>query len=275
MKKEKIKSLFHNVVSNIIATFIIYIIIGVGAACAVIWASIKSIILKSDGYMIPFTYWIIFTIGLIIAIVCIVLCILDFVKRMKGTNLPKIQSDVRYESAKSELFFKNREEISCSREVKIEVVCEKLESIKKQFTWTGTRYKETVIEKSQGNYSLVDNHRQQSPHGYEVKFDSTKKRGAKLWYKTTTYVEDYNHDMQPFFSHTVKSQTDLLELRVTAPKGLLHNVMYVVCADSMGEIYISDPVQIEGQDVGNLQTYFCRIEKTNLLYNYRLYWEFS
>lgn len=272
--KKKAKSFIEGIVSNLVTNVIVEMVVGIGAPCALIWTSFKSFVLKAEGKTVPLMYWVILGCSFLIAILCIVMVMFYVLKKRNRPNFPKIMSDVRYETAKSELFFKNREEITCSREVKFEVVCEKMDSIKKQFTWTGTEYKGTTLEKAQGNYTINDYQRKKPPHGYEVKFDSVKARGEKIWYKTRTEVEDTNHEMKPFLSHTVKSPTDKLEIRVTAPVGLIKNVKFSVFADTLAEISISTPKQVEAKNIGNLETYSYEINKPYLLYNYRLDWEF-
>lgn len=269
-----VKKFISDVAANTVATMVISIITGLGGPIAIIWASLKEIIITAGGRSVPVCYWIIFSLGVSVAIVGIVLNIAYWIRRVNHPVFPKIQSDVRYTSAVSELFFRNRESIECTRDVKFEVVCDKMESIKKQFNWTGTEYKKTEIEKAKGIYTLIDSQRKYPPHGYEIKFDGPKMRGSEIWFKTRSEVEDTNHDMKPFFSHTVKSPTDVLELRVTAPKGMLKNVTYTVFADSMAEIPISKPITISAKDIGNLETFSYHIEKPNLLYNYRLDWNF-
>lgn len=272
--KQKIKSFIKDIVSNLVTNIVCTGILGIGAPCAIIWAALKGLVLKSKGHTIPLMYWIILGGSLIIAVICIVMVIGYIIKKRNRPNFPKLISDVRYELAKSELFFKNREEIICSREVRFEIVCERMDSIRKQFTWTGSDYKGTTLEKAKGNYVINDYQRKKPPHGYEVKFDSMKKRGEIVWFKTKTEVGDTNHEMRPFLSHTVKSPTEKLEIRVTVPVGLIKNVKCSIFADNLAEIPISTPKSIEAKNIGNLETYSYEINKPYLLYNYRLDWEF-
>lgn len=272
---KKFKGLAENVFANIIATIILGAITGLGATGLLIWSSIKGIILNLEGEDISTKYWIMYICGIVLSMACVVLLIINLIKMCKMPRFPKIQSDVRYESAISQLYFKNREEIFCTREVDFELICEKKESITKQFNWTGTEYKCTLLESSDQDYELEDYGRKQSPHGYKIKFNKTKHRGDKVKYKTTTEVSDSNHEMQPFFSHQIKSPTDHLEIRVTAPKKMLKNVTYTIYADDMGEVSISEPVSLRGKTIGNLETFSCKIEKPNLLYNYRIEWDFG
>ncbi len=272
--KDKIKNFIENVISNIVTEIILGILLGFGTPLLVVWSSLKSLLLYLEERSIPLQYWIIFCGGIFVSILCIICTIIRLVKKRNRPNFPKLVSDVRYETAKTELFFKNREEIICTREVRFEVVCEQLPSIKKQFTWTGSEYKGTTLEKMKGNYTIVDYQRKKPPHGYEVKFDSTKTRGDKIWFKTKTEVEDKSHDMKPFLSHTIKSPTDILEIRVTAPVGLIKNVKFSLFADNLGEIPLSTPKLVEAKNIGNLETYGYEINRPYLLYTYRLDWEF-
>lgn len=271
----KIKSLIGNIVSNIIASIILTSLIGFGAPCAVIWTSLKNFSIQTEGKRVPLVNWILLGISLFVALICIIFCIIYIVKRRNRPNFPKIIPEIRYESAKSEMYFKSRESISCTREVEFQIVCEKMDLIKKQFTWTGSDCKGTILEKANGQYTLIDYQRKKPPHGYEIRFDTTKKRGEKVWYITRTDVEDNNHEMKPFLSHLVKSPMDKLEIRVTAPVGLIKNVHFSIFADTMAEIPISKPRRIPVKNIGNLETYSYTVNKPNLLYNYRLSWEFA
>lgn len=270
----KIKDFVENILSNLISSILLSVLIGLGTSLVILWSSIKSLIISSEGNTIPLGYWIIFTIGLAVAMVCIVLTIYSIIVKVNKPQFPRIQSDIRCESAISELYFESREEIKCSREVYLEVICEEINSIKKQFTWTGTEYKCTILEESDKGCSLRDYQRKKPPHGYELDFDEPRHRGEKIHYKTKTEVSDMGHEMKPFFSHLVKSPTDELEIRITAPKGLLKNVRYTICADTLGEIPISSPEHIKAKPIGNLETFSRKIDKPNLLYNYRLDWTF-
>lgn len=272
--KKKIKSLMENVLGNIVATIILSVIMSLGSVCLVLWSCVRGIFLKLENKVIPTSYWVFCILGIILAVFCIVVTVINIVKISKKKHYPKIQSDVRYEYAISELYFKNREEITCTRGVKFELLGKEKDSIIKQFMWTGTEYIATTLEESSGPFELVDYHRNQPPHGYEVKFDTTKHRGDIVWYKTKTEVSDRHHDMKPFFSHMIKSPTDSLEIRVTAPKGLLKDVTYTIYADIMGEVSISEAVPVQGTQIGDLETFVCKSDKPNLMYNYRLDWKF-
>lgn len=149
-----------------------------------------------------------------------------------------------------------------------------MEKIRKQFTWTGTGYKETTLEKKMGNYKLIDSPRKHPPQIYEIEFDSVKRCGDKVSYKTKTEVDDTEHIMQPFLSHMVKGPMDYLELRVTAPIGMLKNVRFLEYADTSAEIPISKPQYLNAKTIGNLETFEYPINNPSLLHNYRIEWMF-
>ena len=58
--------------------------------------------------------------------------ILNLFWRRNCPNFPKIVPDLKYEVVKSELYFKDRETIICTREAKLEIVCDKKDSIDKK-----------------------------------------------------------------------------------------------------------------------------------------------
>ncbi len=268
------KEFFKSILSNIVANLAVTAIMGVPTAVTLVWTSVYIVIKQTNGVTVPFYSWIILTVSLFVGIINVIIAIICFIRKSRRPVFPAISSDVRYEKAVTELFFKTRENILCTREVKFKVLCDKLEKITKQFTWTGSGYKCTKLVKSMGKYTLVDTERKHPPLSYDVLFDSVKRPGDKVSYKTCTEVEDDSHVMKPFLSHQIKAQTDYLELRVTAPTGLLKNVRFAEYADNTAEVELSKPVTLEGKDVGNLETYEYQVKSPNLLHCYRIEWEF-
>ena len=268
------KKFLNDVMANIVANIVVFLITAAVTSVVSIGASVFIIISKTKGMHVPLYLWGILVVSLIVGIGCFTFDIVYFIKKSARPVFPALVSDVRYEKAITELFFKDRENILCNREVKLVVLCDKLEKISKQFTWTGSGYKKTVLEKSMGNYTITDSPRKNPPQSYEVVFDSVKRCGDKVGYKTRTEVEDTQHIMHPFLSHLVKGPTDYLELRVTAPVGLLKNVQFLEYADTSAEIPISKPLPLNGKNVGNLETFEYIIKSPGLLHNYRIEWNF-
>ena len=268
------KQWLKDIISNIIANLAVMAIVAIPSAIIAIWTSVSIVIKQTKGYNVPLYSWILLVISLLVGIGCLTTSIVYFIKKSKRPVFPALPSDVRYEKAVTELFFKDRENIICTREVKLVILCEKMEKIKKQFTWTGSGYKTTTLEKSMGNYTLNDSPRKYPPHTYEVVFDSVKRCGDKVGYKTKTEVEDTEHIMQPFLSHLVKGPMDYLEIRVTAPIGMLKETKFLEYADTSAEIPISKPIDLEAKNIGNLETFEYSIKNPNLLHNYRIEWKF-
>lgn len=268
------REFFKSVLSNIIANLTLAALAGLPTAIILAFSSIKIVISQTNGTTVPAYGWIILGVALFIGVINITITVSYFIKKSKRPVFPVISSDVRYEKAITELFFKTRENILCSREMRLKVLCDKLEKITKQFTWTGTSYKSTKLIKSMGKYTLVDTDRKHPPQSYVVVFDSTKRMGDKVSYKTCTEVEDDDHVMQPFLSHQIKAQTDYLELRVTAPAGILKNVKFAEYGDSAAEVELTKPIKLEAKSVGNLETFEYNIKSPNLLHCYRIEWEF-
>lgn len=268
------KSFFQNLITSILANLVVIIITGIVTAVISIGTSVLVVIRQTQGQTVPIHCWIVLSFSLLIGILNLIIGIVCLVKRSKRPAFPAISSDVRYEKFVTELFFKDRENIFCSREVKLVVLCEKLEKITKQFIWTGSGYKSTVLEKSMGNYTLNDSQRKHAPLSYEIIFDSVKRCGDKVAYKTKTEVEDSGHIMQPFLSHMIKGPTDFVEIRVTAPVGLLKNAQFVEYADREAEIPISAPILLEAKNIGNLETFEYSVKFPELLHNYRIEWTF-
>lgn len=268
------RNFFKDIFTNIIANLAVVFITAIPTAVIAIGTSVSIVIKQTKGNLVPFYSWGILALALIVGIGNLITVAVYLVKKSRRPVFPVISPDVRYEKAITELFFKNRENIFCSREVKLVVLCEKMERINKQFTWTGSGYKSTVLEKAMGNYTLKDSNRQHPPQSYEIIFDSVKRCGDKVGYKTKTEVDDNDHVMKPFLSHLVKGPTDYLELRVTAPVGLLKDVRFVEYADSTAELPISKPQELNSKSVGNLETFEHIVKSPNLLHNYRIEWVF-
>ncbi|MDR1770505.1 MAG: hypothetical protein LBS02_07705 [Hungatella sp.] len=268
------KKLFQDVLANLLANIAYIAITGAITALVSIASSVTVIIIQTKGDLVPGYCWLLLALSLLIGVVCLSFAIIFFVKRSCRPNFPIIKADVKYEKAIIELFFKDRENIFTSVEMRLEVLCDELKKMTKKFTWSGSGYKSTVLQKAKGNYTLKDTTRKHSPLEFEVIFDSTKVRGDKIWYKTNTVLEDLEHIMQPHLSQLIKNPTDYLELRVTAPVGLLNNVVFVEYADTTAEIPITKPLRLSEKNVGNLETYEYRINHPNILHNYRIEWEF-
>lgn len=268
------KSFFNNLITSILANLAVIIITGFVTALVSIGTSVWVVIWQTQGQTVSVYSWLILSFSLLVGILNLIIGIVCLVKRSKRPAFPVISSDVRYEKFVTELFFKDRENIFCNREVKLVVLCDKLEKITKQFIWTGSGYKSTVLEKSMGNYILNDSERKHSPLSYEIIFDSVKRCGDKVSYKTKTEVEDSGHVMQPFLSHMIKGPTDFVEIRVTAPIGLLKNAKFVEYADREAEIPISMPILLEAKNIGNLETFEYSVKSPELLHNYRIEWTF-
>lgn len=268
------KSWLKDIGINIVANLAVAAIAGIPSAIIAIGTSVSVVITQTKGQKVSLFCWFLLGLSLFVGIGCLTVSIIYFIKKSKRPVFPALPSDVRYEKAVTELFFKNRENIICNREVKLIILCEKMDRIKKQFTWTGSGYKSTTLEKAMGNYRLIDSPRKHPPQIYEIIFDAVKRCGDKVSYKTKTEVDDIDHVMQPFLSHLVKGPMDYLELRVTAPIGTLKNVKFLEYADTSAEIPISKPKELSTKIIGNLETFECSIKNPSLLHNYRIEWEF-
>lgn len=265
---------FKDVLANILANLVVLGISSLFSMLLTVGTGLWIVISQTNGGKISITGWVVLILSFVIGIFNLSLGMVCFIKRKNKPEFPEILSDVRYEKAITELYFKDREHISCSREVYFKVLCAELEKITKRFSWTGSAYKSTYIEKADGNYSLQDSGRQHPPQSYEIIFDVIKKKGEIGYYKTRTDVEDEKYVMETHLSHQIRSQTDYLELRVTAPVGLLKNVRFIEYADNMGELPISKPEALNGKMIGNLEAFEKKIDDPRLLHVYRIEWKF-
>lgn len=263
-----------DVVVNILANLAVLGITSLASTFLTVGSGLWIVISQTNAKEISLIGWGILFFSFLLGVCNLVLGLMCFIKRKNTPQFPELFSDVRYEKAITELYFKDRENISCSREVGFKVLCSDLNKITKRFSWSGSAYKSTYIEAADGNYTLEDSGRKQPPQAYDIVFDAVKKKGETGTYRTRTEVEDAKHVMSPHLSHQIRSQTDYLELRVTAPVGLIKDAKFVEYADNMGELPISKPVKLTGKIIGNLETFEKVIDEPRLLHVYRIEWKF-
>ncbi|MBR2950292.1 MAG: hypothetical protein IKC46_10540 [Lachnospiraceae bacterium] len=260
-----ISDFLYGVIASILATIVTPIV-----SAAILY-------MQSNAEDVPVWIWIVLGISISINIVSIVCNVLVLIKRENKPQFPSIKSDVKYEKLRTELYFETRTEIKCFREVKFKVLCQKLEYIRKQFTWTGDGYKGTYIDKDFENKYSIDSGslRRFPPQIYDVIFDKPKKKGDFVHYKVRTEVTDQGKVMMPYLSQQITSPTKKLELMVTVPRGLISEVVFVEYADVAGKTSIGEPEMIEAKSVAGLEVYECEIKNPNLLHVYRIEWKFD
>lgn len=269
--KKFIKDILLGICSNISVILIsatISAIISVGTS---VWVVIR----QTKELIVPIYGWILLFVSLLIAVGCITSCIVFSIRKSKRPVFPKILSDVKYEKIVLELYFKDRDNIYVNRDIRFVVLRDKMEGLRKSFTWTGSGYKSTVLIDAPPEYEIIEYKEKQPRQSYDVKFDSTKTRGDIVEYKTKTDLEDREHKMKPVLSYLVKGSIAYLELRVTAPKGLLKDVRFLISADTAAEIPLANPILISPKNVGDLEAYEYIVKKPNLLYNYQMEWKFT
>ncbi len=226
---------------------------------------------------------ILITICLLLSVTSIIICIkLSCNYRKKSINeepssvQDSISSDFRFSSIVAELSFDdNRKDITSTIDYNMTVLAESVTELKRDLIWSGAKYNGTKLVKKDGEYDLIDSDRESSPFPYTIAFNTEKKRGDFITFKTETHVVDENYNMMPVYSFMVKYQIDKLVLRVIAPKGMIKNVKQAVYADRAKEIQVKKPVNIVPEYVRNLVRYTYEIETPSLLYNYFIEWEFT
>ena len=266
---------FKDVGISMLSNAIWELLLIVGAAVGTPIMATIVLIKKGNGEDIDIVWWIILVVFALLNIGNIIVGILQFVRRTNKPTFPAIKSDVLYEMMRTELYFADRENIKCYREVRFKVLCDKMRSIRKQFTWTGDGYKGTVLdEKSKGkNFKIDDSVRRLPPQIYDVEFDAEKKKGDRVSYRVITEVTDKTHVMQPSLSQQINSKTKKLELVLTVPRGLVKNVTSSVYADSAHKVEIGVSKKIDTKTYGEMETYEVCIKNPELLHRYFIGWE--
>lgn len=269
------KNIAINVLSNSIYGVIVLII---SAISAILSPTISAVMLffQGEGKVIPIWLWVILVVSVIISITSIILNLLTVIKRKNKPQFPAIKPEIMYDKVRTELFFQDRENISCIREVRFKVLCEKMEYIRKQFTWTGKGYNGTFIEPEfEDKYSVEWNVRVFPPQIYDVIFKEPKKKGDFVHYAVRNELTDSEEGMIPVLSHYITSPTKKLELVVTVPKGMIKQANFVEYVDAEGKATIGDKIPIEVKHIGNLDVYEYQKKNPELLHRYKIEWEFD
>ena len=117
--REFLKDIFANVIANLLVLGITSLASMLLAFGAGIWIVIS----QTNGIKISFGGWIILGFAFFIASCNFIVALICLMRRKNKPEFPQIVSDVRYQSAITELFFEDRENISCCREVNFKVLC--------------------------------------------------------------------------------------------------------------------------------------------------------
>lgn len=270
---QSLNNFFLNIVSNIICQIIILLLPTIGTPII----SAITLIKKSNGENIDVIWWILFSLFIIFSICNIIAAILHFIYRYKRPFFPAFKSDISYNYIRTELFFCDRENIKCNRDVSFNILCEKMRFMRKQFTWSGDGYKGTILDENTKNkgFKIDDSIRKLPPQICDIEFDCEKHRGDIVDYKITSELEDTGHVMQPILSQHISQTTKELTLILTVPKGLVKNVYSVAYADVLCKNRIGKPEKVEIKTYGDKETYEITRKNPRLLHFYRLEWEWQ
>ncbi|MDE6663568.1 MAG: hypothetical protein K2K46_09525 [Lachnospiraceae bacterium] len=267
---KELKTVAINVLSNSIYALIFYVVSIIFAALIPIISAII-IFIQGEAQSVPLWIWIILVIFVIISIISIILSIAILAKRK---NQPKPQ--IKYEKLKIELFFEDRVNIKCIRDLNFTVMCEKMKHLRKEFVWTGTGYKGTYIDDEfKDKYSIDWSGRVFPPQIYDVIFEEEKVKGDEVHYIVRHEVTDENQEMIPRLTQHIVDPVKMLELIVTVPKGMIKRVYFVEYVDPSGNVVIGNKVPIEVKHVGNLDVFEYQKCNPELLHSYKIEWEFD
>lgn len=219
----------------------------------------------------------------IIALIAIVICILGgitsvvSIRRLSKKTSPIVESTYTITDSEFELFFETREKIVNRQTIFFTVTASKLDKISHTFVWTGSSFTSCDLDSDskQRGYRLKEERKSSGIYVYSVLFPETYKFEEKGNYTLEAKVEDANHSMLPFLSRSIKCQTDKLNLKVTAPIGMIKKCEYYVSVDSAGEMQLTEIEKIKRELVGNNECYRKQVLDLDMLRYYRLSWEFS
>lgn len=182
--------------------------------------------------------------------------------------------DIKYSKIELNLrFVDNKNKIICTREGVLEVLKDQIEKINKMMVWTGSSYDGTTLISSEPKCTLVEGVKKDAYYHYSIVPNKPILKGEGLSYKIQTDVKDEKEVMEPYFSHWTKYRTDLLIIRVTAPKNLLTNVKGVEYADLKMETKFND-IEVIHDSINNEDIFVITKEHPNLFYSYTIEWEF-
>ncbi len=216
--------------------------------------------------------------NILIAIIIVLLILLLFVLYKYKTKHADENTWVKFKAKniEAELYFDTRTNITSTLTYDLVVLSEGEEEIKRSVIWTGSDYLETKLTQMDGDYTLIDANRKQSPYDYIINFGRVKMRGETIHFQTKTDVRDDNESMSPVYSFMIKYQIDTLKLKVVAPKNLIHKVTKASYVDRLRDIALEPQMPLRGETIGNnLICYSYTFNNPTLFHNYFIEWEFT
>lgn len=275
--KKKLKGVFDYLIKQVIVPNIIW------AALGLILVSILGMVNTIKALLNYLSKGVIVNEASILALIAIVICLFGgitsvvFIRRLSKKTSPIVESTYTITDSEFELFFETREKIVNRQTIFFTVTASKLDKISHTFVWTGSSFTSCDLDSDskQRGYRLKEERKSSGIYVYSVLFPETYKFREKGNYTLEAKVEDANHSMLPFLSRSIKCQTDKLNLKVTAPIGMIKKCGYYVSVDSAGEMQLTEIEKIKRELVGNNECYRKQVLDLDMLRYYRLSWEFS
>lgn len=187
-------------------------------------------------------------------------------------NFPSLSMDLMYRRIETEMYFKNREEITYTSSFDI-LALKEINGMRRTNKWSGSSISELPIMESKSNHKIElckDEPWKTIYVKFEVPLQKNQETDCKLIYE----LGDSLKKMQPFLGHLVKNPTEKIILRLCVPKGMVNSVKKCTYADSSSYIALSLPQIIDPRHIGDNAVYEWEVYNPSLLYFYRMTWEF-
>lgn len=187
-------------------------------------------------------------------------------------KFPSLSMDYMYERIESELFFKNREDISYFSRYDI-LALKEITEMKRSHDWSGDYISEPIIE-SPCNHEIEKCKDVNSIKTTIIKFEVPLQKNERTSFKLKYELGDSLRKMNTYIGHLVKNPTEKVILRLCVPPNLVKSVKKCVYADAFAQINLSQPQIITPKAIGDIIVYEWEIESPSLLYYYRISWDF-
>ena len=172
--------------------------------------------------------------------------------------------------------FKTRTDIQEITVAKLEALHDGIDKLSHKMYWTGSSFDGFQLKKCNREHTFEEIRGNGLPYQGIIKFASPLNVSDFVEWEIETNVKDTRRIMSPYYAHCVTVKTDMLEIEVRAPKGLISNVQTATYAD----LKMSKELEIERSalaptEENEMQVFKISINKPNLMYSYCIEWEFN
>ena len=189
-------------------------------------------------------------------------------------------NDVEYLKSYLKLEFKgNRTDVEIHRSSEVKILNEKIRYFIKNFEWTEStfdsiRKDEAASDPDIDFEELAGDH----PKSYKIKFDARKDNEKIVKYGVIIKAKDEKKMMEQEVAYYSFFKTKELELKLTAPDGIIKEAYKFIYADIEKKMLVSKEAFQDNEIAiikDRIKEYTFKVENVNVHYYYAIEWEFE